>query len=125
MNVEFFINNFITKNKPVVFRNFLQKDTPDPRKVEKEEIPSFDFAQGNECSIQEMTNFVNTSKFHCLNYGCKLTEKHHLLCKHLFLNNLYQHYKIIKNSNIRVWKHQKGHFTRNHYDANLINILNI
>ena len=71
-----------------------------------------------------MLDFVNGVKTKCFVYGCDVLDKDKLKCENNFILDLLNHQDIIKTGS-RIWKHKKKHFTRNHYDCNLINILNI
>lgn len=138
MNVNTFLQRFVDKETPCVFRGILPAETSNSkphnigigRKGERE----FEFLNnsqtcGNACTVDAFFRLFNEEQRTCHVYGCLGTQPSgsplkHIQCTHTFLSQLVSHDHVRFQPDVRFWTHKSGHYTRAHYDANLVHILN-
>lgn len=79
-----------------------------------------------QCDRKLISNFIKNSKIKCEVYGCNFDNNNsNLCCSNSFLEKLSIDDSYFFDDGNRLWVHKKNNFTRNHYDGNGIEVLNI
>ena len=137
---EAFLSQCVYKQVPCVLRGLLPVATDQVGKVGKLETTwvgdrQFDFNRAGcaKCTIDDLLQFVEKGPpLRCQGYGCDISDAasghNHtvrIVCNHSILAKLVSEPTLRVEPDVRYWKHTSGHYTPAHYDANLVNILNI
>ncbi len=115
-------------NKPLIIRNFLKskpydKDTKCYNNEKYHDVNIEPNYQG--CSIELFLDYINEIKLYCTSYGCYNKGDQKICCSIPFIKSLMDDKDYLFKDMNRFWSHDKDNFTRNHYDGNGIEILNI
>lgn len=135
ITIDDFVENYVVKGVPVVFRHFIDPVAISPDQVVKladatsEKGNNYgDFQDGEECTVDSFMQLINNTEIDCEVYGCykkKNGSAHRQVrCSNSFLSQLIRHPDLLVQPHMRMWKHKRGNYTHAHYDANMINVFN-
>jgi hypothetical protein len=98
------INKYLEENKPIIIKNYLKKNLEEKNKI-------------IECinNSKDKNFFLRGSKY--------INNDNYKIIKDIKKNINQKKYKI--DNKIRCWNHNNGNITKNHYDGNGVDVINI
>jgi hypothetical protein len=116
----------INDNKPCLIKNFFNNNDENNIlcNTNKKRNINID-ANYTSCNIKSLVNNIEKSELKCFSYGCYFNKKENLCCSNDLLNNLFTNNAYLIDEDNRLWNHKKNNFTRNHYDGNGVEVINI
>ena len=118
--------NYVKMNKPCLIRNFLKNDNSGNNfKCANETADVNIKSTYSNCSIDSLINHITNMELNCYEYGCFNRNDFKFCCSNPFLESLANDPDYLMTDDKRFWKHNKNNFTRNHYDGNGVEVINI
>jgi hypothetical protein len=129
-NEKFDINIFkrhIKDNKPCLIKNFFINNTKEDNLFcDKKNIRNINIdSKYTTCNIKSLVNHIEKSELKCFGYGCYFKKKENICCSNSLLEKLFIDQEYYFDKDNRLWNHKKKNFTRNHYDGNGVEVINI
>lgn len=117
-------------NTPCIIKNFLRDNDIDTNNISCSNDDNLEININSKyslCGINSFVNYIKSMDLNCVGYGCynKNKDKEKLCCTNPFLEELINDPQFIFPDEKRYWTHDKDNFTRNHYDGNGIEVINI
>jgi hypothetical protein len=124
-NIEIF-KKHIKNNQPCLIKNFLTNNINDNNLCNENNVININ-SKYKKCSLNSFISFIKNLKLTCVDHGCfnNNNNNNKLCCDIKFLENLINDNNYFFKDTKRYWIHNKNNFTRNHYDGNGIEIINI
>lgn len=123
---------YINNNTPFIVKNFLNNYKNDSQNSIKNIPKNTQDIQisGNYkeyCSSELINDFIEETNntYSCAPHGCYNYTNKKIKCNHPLIEGLMVDKDLQFSDLNRFWEHSKNNFTRNHYDGNGINVINI
>jgi hypothetical protein len=97
------LNKYLEKNKPIIIKNYLKKNLDEKKKI----IESINSSKENNFFLR----------------GSKYIDNKYKIIDNIKKKIDQDKYKI--DEKIRCWNHNNGNLTKNHYDGNGVDVINI
>ena len=129
MDATTFLCEFVEPARPCVLRGILPKGQPSLPSTVRMGEREFAFSEdcSSTCGTETFLGLFAAGQRQCSVYGCHNTQGspvHRIQCAHKFLGDIVSHKGVQFKPDVRFWEHKPGHYTRAHYDANLVHVLN-
>lgn len=119
--------NHIINNEPCLIKKIFINTDNNNLNCDKNHKKNINIeSKYQQCDRLSLLNYIKNSDLQCYEYGCKIVNnKSSICCSNSFIEKLLDNQEYFFNDKNRIWKHKKNNFTRNHYDGNGVEVINI
>jgi len=118
--------NHIKLNTPCLIKNFLTENFNENDVCDANEKSDVNVnSKYRKCGINSFLNYIKNIDAKFADYGCYNKSLNKLCCNNIFLDTLVKDNNYFFSHEKRFWIHKKGNLTRNHYDGNGVEVINI